>query len=93
MLERVGHSIALMRRRVACDSRVSVASDCESARADGAGVFKRRRQVVGFGEIFVHGSGALVGRGVPGGVGLGFRREKRTELGAKKKLTARDLRR
>ena len=41
----------MMRRRVACDSRVSVASDCESARADGAGVFKRRRQVVGFGEV------------------------------------------
>ena len=47
MLERVAHPIALMRRRVACDSRVSVAPDCESARADGTGIFKRRRQVVG----------------------------------------------
>ena len=59
MLERVRHPIALMRRRVACDSRVSVASDCESARADGAGVFKRRKQVVGFLEVLAHGSGAL----------------------------------
>jgi hypothetical protein len=93
MVERVGHPIALMRRRVACDSRVSVASDCESARADGAGVFKRRKQVVGFGEVLAHGSGALVGRGVPGGVGWGCRRGKRTELGVKHILTTRDLRR
>ena len=89
MLERVGHPVVLMRRRVACDSRVSVASDCESACADGAGVFKRRKQVVGFGEVLAHGSGALVGRGVPGGVGRGCRRGKRTDLGAKHILTTR----
>ena len=92
MLERVEHPIALMRRRFACDLRVVVASDCESARADGAGVFKRRKQVVGFGEVLAHGSGALVGRGVPEGVGWGCRRGKRTELGAKHILTTRDLR-
>ena len=37
--------------------------------------------MVGFGEVLAHGSGALVGRGVPGGVGWGCRRGKRTELG------------
>ena len=93
MLERVGPPIASMRRRVACDSRVSVASDCESARADGAGVFKRRKHVVGFGEVLAHGSGALVGRGVPGGVGWIYRRGKRAALGVKHILTTRDLRR
>ena len=76
-------------RHCACDSRVSVASDCESARADGAGVFKRKKQVVGFGEVLAHGSGALVGRGVPGGVGRGCRRGKRTDLGVKHILTTR----
>ena len=38
---------------------------------------------MGFGEVLAHGSEALVGRGVPGGVGWGCRRGKRTEVGVK----------